>query len=127
MARPFELDPLFRSITTLPGIGPRNGKLLEKLIGGPKVLDLLLHTPIDFIDRRFSCPLSDAPNGKVLTTEVTVEKHFPNARKSLPYRVKCSDDSGSITLVFFHAKSSSRLGKRLSSVGALNIFRGSHK
>ena len=102
--RPFELDPLFRSITTLPGVGPRNGKLMEGLIGGPKVLDLLFHAPVDFIDRRFTCPLSDTPNGKVMTTQVRVEKHFPNARKSLPYRVKCSDDSGSITLVFFHAK-----------------------
>ncbi len=102
--RPFELDPLFRAITTLPGVGPRNGKLMESLIGGPKVLDLLFHAPVDFIDRRFTCPLSDAPNGKVMTTQVHVEKHFPNARKSLPYRVKCTDDSGSITLVFFHAK-----------------------
>tara|TARA_R110001592_G_scaffold79054_5_gene236812 strand:+ start:29999 stop:32083 length:2085 start_codon:yes stop_codon:yes gene_type:complete len=129
MARPFELDPLFRSITTLPGIGPRNGKLLEKLIGGPKVLDLLLHTPIDFIDRRFSCPLSDAPNGKVLTTEVTVEKHFPNARKSLPYRVKCSDDSGSITLVFFHANKGwieklLPLGQAIIISGRVEYFQG---
>lgn len=102
--RPFELDPLFRSVTTLPGIGPRNGKLLEKLIGGPKVLDLLFHAPVDFIDRRYTCPISDVPNGKVMTTQVHINKHFPNARKSLPYRVTCSDESGSMTLVFFHAK-----------------------
>lgn len=102
--RPFELDPLFRSITTLPGIGPRIGKLIEKLIDGPKVLDLLLHAPIDFIDRRFTCPVANAPDGRVMTAQVQVEQHFPNARKTLPYRVKCTDESGSITLVFFHAK-----------------------
>ncbi len=102
--RPFELDPLFRAITCLPGVGPRNGKLMEGLIGGPKVLDLLFHTPVDFIDRRFSCAVAHAPNGKIITTQVTIDRHIPNARKSLPYRVKASDESGSISLVFFHAK-----------------------
>lgn len=101
--RPFVLDPLFRSITSLPGVGPRNGKLMAKLIGGEKVLDLLFHAPVDFIDRRFSCPVAHCPNGKVLTTQVRIDKHFPNARKSLPYRVRAVDDSGSISLVFFHA------------------------
>lgn len=102
--RPFVLDPLFVGITTLPGIGPRNGKLMEKLIGGGKVLDLLFHAPVDFIDRRYSCPVTHAPNGKIITTEVTIDRHIPNARKSLPYRVTASDDSGQISLVFFHAK-----------------------
>ncbi|MFP4386230.1 MAG: ATP-dependent DNA helicase RecG [Alphaproteobacteria bacterium] len=102
--RPFELDPLFRGLTTLPGLGPRNGKLVEKLTGGPRVADLLFHGPVDFIDRRFTCPVNQAPNGKVLTRQVRVDKHFPNARPSLPYRVSCSDESGTLILVFFHAK-----------------------
>lgn len=102
--RPFDLDPLFRGLTTLPGLGPRNGKLVEKLVNGPRIADLLFHGPADFIDRRFTCPLLKAPNGKIMTTQIRVEKHIPNARKSLPYRVQCSDGSGSIMLVFFHAK-----------------------
>ncbi|MCB1531558.1 MAG: ATP-dependent DNA helicase RecG [Alphaproteobacteria bacterium] len=103
MSRPFDLDPLFRALTTLPGVGPKNAKYLEKLIGGPKVLDLLWHLPVDFIDRRFSPKISEAPNGRIATMEVTVDKHMPNARKSLPYRVSCSDETGAITLVFFRA------------------------
>lgn len=102
--RPFELDPLFRSITTLPGVGPRNGKLMEKLLGGAKLIDLLFHAPVDFIDRRFTCPIAEAPAEKIMTTQVRIEKHIPNARKSLPYRVKAHDDSASIDLVFFHAR-----------------------
>ncbi|MCK5285578.1 MAG: ATP-dependent DNA helicase RecG [Alphaproteobacteria bacterium] len=103
MSRPFELDPLFRSITTLSGVGSRNGKLLEHLINGPKVLDLLWHKPVDFIDRRFSPKISEAPDGRIVTMQVTVDKHIPNARKGLPYRVQCSDNTGTITLAFFHA------------------------
>ena len=101
--RPFILDPLFRPLTILPGIGPRNGKLLEKLIGGPKILDLLWHKPVDVIDRRFMCSVSDAPSGNIATLCVTVMKHFPNERRSHPYRVWCTDDTGGINLVFFHA------------------------
>lgn len=104
MSRPFELDPLFRAVTALPGVGPRNGKLLEKLTGGPKILDLLWHKPIDFVDRRFAPKVKDAPNGKIVTLTLRVGKHFPPPKQSLPYRVWCSDETGTINLVFFHAK-----------------------
>ncbi len=103
MSRPFELDPLFRAVTTLPGVGPKNGKLFEKLTGGGKVLDLLFHKPVDFIDRRFSPELKDAPNGKIATLEVRIEKHMPAARRGLPSRVKATDGTGSIDIVFFNA------------------------
>jgi len=103
MARPFDLDPLFRALTTLPGVGPKNAKLFEKLLGGPKVLDLLWHLPVDFIDRRFSPVISEAPDGRIATMEVTVVSHSPNQRRGLPYRVKVRDDSGTMNLVFFHA------------------------
>ncbi len=104
MPRPFDLDPLFRPLTSLPGIGPRNGALLEKLVRGPKVMDVLWHFPIDYIDRRFSPLVKDAPNDQIATLAVRVKKHVPNARRNLPYRVHCVDETGQITLVFFHAK-----------------------
>ncbi|GJL84453.1 MAG: ATP-dependent DNA helicase RecG [Micavibrio sp.] len=103
VGRPFDLDPLFRALTVLPGVGPRNGKLLEKLVGGPKVLDLLWHLPIDFVDRRFAPKIKDAPNGQVATLTVTIGKHIPNQRKGQPYKVWCTDKTGTINLVFFHA------------------------
>ncbi len=100
--RPFVLDPLFRPLTTLPGIGPRNGKLLEKLIGGPKLLDILFHKPVDVIDRRFSPKIAEAQDGQIVTLTVRVQKHFPNERRNQPYKVWCTDETGTITLVFFH-------------------------
>lgn len=103
MPRPFELDPLFRNITTLPGIGPKNAKLFEKLTGGTKILDVLHHKPVDFVDRRFSPKLKDAPNGKIVTLEVRIEKISPAPRRGLPTRVKATDGTGSIDIVFFNA------------------------
>ncbi len=104
MPRPFALDPLFRLVTTLPGVGPKNGKLFEKLTGGPKVADLLWHKPVDFVDRSHSPALRDAENGKIITREIEILKHSPSARSGLPYRVKATDGTASIDLVFFNAK-----------------------
>jgi ATP-dependent DNA helicase RecG len=103
MPRPFELDPLFRNITTLPGIGPKNAKLFEKLMAGTKILDILFHKPVDFVDRRFSPKLKDAPKDKIATIEVRIEKVSPAPRRGLPTRVKATDGTGSIDIVFFNA------------------------
>ena len=51
--RPEILFPLFRPVTALPGVGPRNGKLIEKIAGG-RVVDLCWHLPTGIIDRRFA-------------------------------------------------------------------------
>ena len=50
--RPEILFPLFAPVTSLPGIGPRLGKLVERL-AGPAAIDLLWHLPNGIIDRGF--------------------------------------------------------------------------
>ncbi|HTK84538.1 MAG TPA: OB-fold nucleic acid binding domain-containing protein, partial [Patescibacteria group bacterium] len=101
-ARPFVLDPLFRRVTELPGIGPRNAKLLEKLCGGERFIDLLWHKPSGFVDRRFAPKIKDAPDGQICTLTVMVHKHFPAHRRGMPHKVWCTDETGAINLVFFH-------------------------
>ncbi|MEM7618664.1 MAG: ATP-dependent DNA helicase RecG [Pseudomonadota bacterium] len=102
MARPFELDSLFRAVTVLPGIGPKSAQNFEKLTGG-KVLDVLFHKPVDFIDRRFSPKLKDAPDSKICTLEISIDKHNFAPRRGIPSRIKASDETGQIDLVFFNA------------------------
>jgi len=68
--RPQILFPLFAQVTSLPGIGPRFGKLLEGLCG-PHVADLLWHRPSALIDRSFHPKVKDAPAGKIATITVT--------------------------------------------------------
>jgi ATP-dependent DNA helicase RecG len=101
--RPEILFPLFAPVTALAGVGPRLGKLIEKL-AGPKVVDLCWHLPTGFIDRRFAPKLAEAPEGAIVTVTVTVERHQKPAHPRLPYRVRCHDETGSLTLVFFNAK-----------------------
>ena len=101
--RPECLYPLFAPVTALPGVGPRMAPLIEKLAGG-HVVDLLWHHPHALVDRRFSPKLRDAPPGRVVTLHLQVERHEPSATPRRPYRVLCVDDTGRLTLVFFHAK-----------------------
>lgn len=104
--RPSVLDPLFAAVTTLPGIGPRMVKLVER-VAGKKVVHLLWHLPASIVDRRFAPKIGDSPPGRVatLTVEVLVHAPPPPRNRRVPYRITCSDQTGRITLVFFHAHS----------------------
>ena len=54
--RPPVLNPLFASVSALPGIGPKLEKLFARLIARdgepPRIIDLLFHLPTGFVDRR---------------------------------------------------------------------------
>lgn len=55
--RPAILDPLFASVSTLAGVGPKLADLLAKLLSresadDTRVIDLLFHAPSNVIDRR---------------------------------------------------------------------------
>ncbi|MBP0114816.1 MULTISPECIES: ATP-dependent DNA helicase RecG [Bradyrhizobium] len=107
--RPSLLNPLFAPVTSLPGVGPKQDKLLQYLLGRsqtPRLVDLLLHLPSQVIDRRARPKIRDAAVGTMVTLEVTVDRHRPppprNARA--PYLVYASDDTGDVVLTFFRAK-----------------------
>ncbi len=101
--RPPILYPLFAPVTSLQGIGPRLGKLVEKLCG-PSVANLLWHLPSAMIDRRAQPPLASAQDGTIITAVVQVLAHMPPRNPKQPYRVSCQNDSGTLDLVFFNAK-----------------------
>ncbi len=101
--RPEILYPLFAPITVLSGVGPRFAKLFEGL-AGPHVVDLCWHLPSGIIDRRYAPPVAAAEPGRIATLTLRVEEHRPSQVSRQPYRVRCRDDSGTIELVFFHAK-----------------------
>ncbi len=101
--RPSILNPLFADVTSLPGVGPKLAALIAKS-AGPRVVDLLMTPPASIIDRRDRVKIAQAPFGKIVTLEVTVDSHDPARRPRQPYRVICSDETGFLTLIFFHAK-----------------------
>ena len=119
--RPEILFPLFAPATSLPGVGPRFGKLLERLCGA-SVVDLLWHLPSAIIDRRFAPKIMDAPEGAVATITVQVDAHLKSHNRRQPYRVRCRDETGFLHLVYFHVKGDYL--EKLLPVGATRIVSG---
>jgi ATP-dependent DNA helicase RecG len=107
--RPTVLNPLFAPVTTLPGVGPKQDKLLRYLLDRsetPRIVDLLLHLPASVIDRRARPKIRDAVVGTVVTLEVTVDRHRPPGPRNsrAPYLVYASDDTGDVVLTFYRAR-----------------------
>ncbi len=119
--RPAILNPLFADVAGLKGVGPAVRGALRRLLGYhspmhqeeedrayPVIRDLLFHLPSGMVDRRKVSNIGELQDHQVGTTIVTVDKHYPNPKfgrgSRAPYRVRCSDDSGSLMLVFFNAR-----------------------
>ena len=101
--RPEVLNTLFRPLDALTGVGPRIAKFIENL-AGDRVVNLLWHLPSGLIDRRYAPKVAEAPPGVVATITVSIDKHQPPHNPRQPYKVYCSDDTGTLALVFFHAR-----------------------
>ncbi|MCW0234512.1 MAG: ATP-dependent DNA helicase RecG [Ferrovibrio sp.] len=102
--RPESLFPAFAPITSLKGCGPKLAPLVEKLVGGGRVLDLWWHLPSGLIDRRYRPTVAEAEPGRIATLQVTIERHIPPRTPRLPYKILCHDGSGRLTLVFFNGR-----------------------
>jgi ATP-dependent DNA helicase RecG len=118
--RPAILDTLFAPVTALPGIGAQSSRLFERL-AGPLVLDLLWHLPSGIVDRRASPPIVALEPDRVATLAVRVAAHQPGYGRR-PYRVLCTDDTGTLTLVYFNVKGDQLT--RLLPVGAERVVSG---
>ncbi|MBW8320187.1 MAG: DEAD/DEAH box helicase, partial [Rhizobium sp.] len=109
--RPTLLDPLFASVASLSGVGPKLAQLLASLLGredaeDARVVDLLFLAPFRLIDRRNQPGIALAPQGAIVTITGRVDRHQPPPRgkASLPYRVFLHDETGELALTFFRVK-----------------------
>src|SRR3954470_24957880 len=107
--RPALLNPLFAPVTSLPGVGPKQDKLLRYLLGRdetPRLVDLLLHLPASVVDRRARPKIRDAVPGTIVTLEVTVDRHRPTPGRNsrAPHLVYASDDTSTVVLTYFRAQ-----------------------
>ncbi|WP_454716012.1 ATP-dependent DNA helicase RecG [Caulobacter segnis] len=97
--RPEILFPLFTSVSTLKGVGPRVAPLLEKL-AGPITRDVLFTAPTGLI-RRSVTTVDQAVEDQVQTFVVTIDAHFPSQRPSQPWKIRAWDGTGFLTLIWF--------------------------
>jgi len=108
--RPNILNPLFATLTVLPGIGPKLEKIFARLLNRdgepPHLIDLLFHLPTGFVDRRNQPKLSEVVPDTVVTVAVTVERHRPPPpnRPRVPYSIDVGDDTNTLTITYFNAR-----------------------
>ncbi|MCU7612280.1 ATP-dependent DNA helicase RecG [Anaplasma capra] len=101
-AKQSEEGGIFSSIYDMPGVNNEKGKLLEKLCGGHRVIDLLLRAPHGYVDRT-STSLGEDSVGRLVTFVGVVKQHLrPAFRGSrAPYKVLVESEVGIVPLVFF--------------------------
>lgn len=130
------LNYLFSAVTRVKGVGGSATAALQRLlpvsqvVSGasiPIIRDLLFHLPVGLLDRRFTCPLMEAPDGVIATFVVKVESHQPplaGARRygKKPYKVICSNETGDIALIFFNPKEDYL--KQALPVGQMRVISG---
>jgi ATP-dependent DNA helicase RecG len=123
--RPDILNPLFAEVEVLKGIGPALAKPLKRL-GLERVVDILFHLPVGWIDRKRVERLDQAAPGSVISIEVTPVDYRQSGARS-PFRVYATDRAGDyLTLTFFHnpgwAKKQLPLGTPKLVSGKLELY-----
>jgi ATP-dependent DNA helicase RecG len=131
--RPARLAPLFATVRSLTGVGPKVEGVLNKLVAPrlegahARVIDLLWQLPVGVIDRAVTPRIAEAKIGELATLEVTVVEHRPGGgrrgRSRGPYRVLVEDEAGfAFELVYFNADPSYL--KRLLPEGSKRLISG---
>jgi ATP-dependent DNA helicase RecG len=99
--RPDILNPLFAEVEVLKGIGPALAKPLKRL-GLERVVDVLFHVPVSWIERRRVELVDAADAGSVVTVEVKAVDYRQSGGRG-PFRVHAADKAGNyLTLTYFH-------------------------
>ena len=123
--RPAILNPLFTEVEALRGIGAALSRPLAKL-GLARVVDILFHLPVNWIDRTPVDVLDMAQAGQVVSVTVTpVDYRFGGDRK--PFRVMATDVRGNfLTITFFRnpgfARKQLPLGEARLVSGRLEMY-----
>jgi ATP-dependent DNA helicase RecG len=99
--RPNLLNPLFAEIEVLKGVGPQLAKPLKRL-GLNRIVDLLFHVPVTWIDRKRVDRLDEADVGQVITILLTAREYRQSGGPRAPLRIHAVDAGGDyVTLTYF--------------------------
>ncbi|MBA3676235.1 MAG: ATP-dependent DNA helicase RecG [Sphingosinicella sp.] len=123
--RPDILNPLFAEVEVLKGIGPGLAKPLNRL-GLGRVVDILFHLPVSWIERKRVETLEAGDAGRVIAVEVTPTDYRQGGPRS-PFRVQAVDRAGNrLSITYFNnpgwAKKQLPLGETRLVSGKLELY-----
>ncbi len=113
---------IFRKLDLLSGVSARLGGNLKRLLGNDRIIDLLLHAPVNIISRLKLTDLTSAQRGDFVTLSVKILEHIPPLKKSYPYKVVCSTASCDLKLIFFNGNK--HYLRSLLPIGATKVVSG---
>ena len=93
--RPAKLAPLFATVRSLKGVGPKVEKLLNKLAAPrhegayARVVDLLWHLPVGLIDRAMTPRIAEV---RITASRVTIGDDLPSPGTLVRHATKASAD-----------------------------------
>ena len=112
------LFPLFAELSTLNGVGPKLTPVLERLVGGDTIWDLLLHLPERWVDRRVRNSFDEVEIGEVATVRGEVHSYSAPYNERAPHKVQLFDGTGFLSLSFFP------MGSERIVSGRIDDYRG---
>jgi ATP-dependent DNA helicase RecG len=123
--RPDILNPLFAEVEVLKGIGPQLAKPLKRL-ELERVVDVLFHLPVSWIERKRVDLLDQADAGRVVAIELTPVDYRQSGGRG-PFRVHATDKAGNyLTLTYFSnpgwAKKQLPLGEPKTVSGRMEMY-----
>ena len=119
--RPEILFPLFSSIASLKGVGPRATTNFKR-IGIKNIRDILFTLPVSFVDREPVRSVVNISSPRVVVVEVEIIAHHPPVVRSRPYIISVQDSSCAFKLIFF--RSQKKYLENIFPIGARRIISG---
>jgi ATP-dependent DNA helicase RecG len=99
--RPDILNPLFAEVEVLKGIGPALARPLHRL-RLDRVVDILFHLPVSWIDRKKVEALDEADVGRTVTVTLAARDYRQSGGRG-PFRIFAEDEAGNyVTLTYFN-------------------------
>ncbi len=118
--RPDILNPLFAEVEVLKGVGPALAKPLHRL-GLNRVVDVLFHLPVSWIDRKRVAVLDEGDVGRMITVALTARDYRQGGGRG-PFRIFAEDQAGNyVTLTYFNNPG---WGKKQLPLGEARIVSG---
>ena len=118
--RPDILNPLFAEVEVLKGVGPTLAKPLHRLALN-RVVDILFHLPVSWIDRKRVDALDEADVGRTITIALTARDYRQSGGRG-PFRIFAEDGEGNyVTLTYFNNPG---WGKKQLPLGEARIVSG---
>ena len=114
--RPDVLNPLFAEVEVLKGVGPALARPLKRL-GLERVVDVLFHLPVSWIERKRVEVLDQSDAGSIVTVEVTSVDYRQGGGRG-PFREPKSAGIGRISSGWWTRCSRSSKVSRSSTAGA---------